>query len=478
MQRFKCSLALAGLIVASISASVSASADAADGIAAAPAASPTADAVVTPPTGLVYKGLTLQLGGFLASEMVYRANNTASDIATAHAKNPFGNSIGYGTAEFRGTERQSRFSLLAQGDSGQGTRFSGYYELDFLGTAPTSNANESNSYTARTRNVYLAVDWVSGFHLLAGQNWSLITANTKGISLRTEALPATIDAQYAVGFQWARQWQLRVTQDICEHLWGALSFEEAQTVGVAGTAAAGTGNTYQLPAGASMSANMSFNSYPDVIAKLAWEPGVGHFEIYNLLRNFQSSYGGTTTATQTNKQSSWTDAVGGNAIVPLFTGLIDLSVSGLYGKGAARYATSTLNDATFSSNGSLNPLNGTEYLAQVTWHATKQWDAYMNYGQETVDSSASADSSSGFGDGVVADNSGCNTLGGTCSPNLRSVQQGNAGTWWSFYKGTFGVAKLGLQYSHTILDAFRDSKGFSANTTQDMAFTSLRYYPF
>ncbi len=30
----------------------------------------------------------------------------------------------------------------------------GYFEMDFLGAAPTANSNESNSYNLRMRNVY------------------------------------------------------------------------------------------------------------------------------------------------------------------------------------------------------------------------------------------------------------------------------------------------------------------------------------
>lgn len=435
-------------------------------------------------TGIHYKGVTIQLGGFLASETVYRSNNTASDIATSYGKIPFGNSPGYGVSEFRGTERQSRFSLLASGDVNSTTHLAGYYELDFLGTSPTSNANQSNSYTPRTRHVYGTVDWDEwGLHILAGQNWSLVTLNTKGITPRNEYIPATIDAQYAVGFNWERQWQMRIVKDWQKKFWLALSLENAQTVengsAVAGVNNPGTGNTFQLPAGALMSSAMSLNSYPDVIAKFAYESEFGHFEIYNLARNFQSRYGGTSSATQGNTQSIWTDSVGAGATVPVIGKRLDVSISGLYGKGAGRYGTVQLPDATYDADGSLSPLLATQYLAQVAWHATNRWDFYAAFGQEKVDDNTGGGGTYGYGDGLTLanPNTGCSNLG-SCSALDKMVTQTNVGFWWSFYKGDYGAAKLGAQYSHTQLDTFADATGVAPSTTEDMIFTSLRYFPF
>ena len=118
------------------------------------------------------------------------------------------------TDEFRLSARQSRASLLAKGDVDPVTHLAGYIEVDFLGAAQTANSNESNSYKPRIRHVYATFDqddW--GAHVLAGQTWSLITMNTKGIIPRQEDIPLTIDAQYVPGFIWARQPQLRFVKD-------------------------------------------------------------------------------------------------------------------------------------------------------------------------------------------------------------------------------------------------------------------------
>lgn len=428
--------------------------------------------------GITYKGVNIQLGGFLASETVMRNNNMSSDIGTNFSAIPFANDKGYGMSEFRGTERQSRFSLLATGNVDDNTVLSGYYELDFLGTTPTANYNESTSYAPRTRHVYMNIDWNdSGWHLLAGQTWSLVTLDGKGITPRSEVTPLTIDAQYAVGFNWARQWQLRMVKDFSKEYWIGLSLENGQTT-IAKNSAGGTGNTNN-EAGSGTNwggTNYSFNAYPDVVAKFAADPGFGHYEVYGLARNFQSRYGTGGLSTQTNKQSVWTEAVGFGVIVPVVPQMVDLYASGLFGKGIGRYGTTGLGDATYAADNSLAPLNGSDWLVQATWHAGTGLDVYATYGMETV--SSKIDGTAGYGDGIVATDAGCSTLGGTCNPNIKDASQINVGLWWSFYKGNYGAAKLGAQYSHTQLETFADATGFAPKTTEDMIFSSLRFYPF
>ena len=142
-------------------------------------------------------------------------------------------------SETRFTARQSRLTLMATGDVDSDTHLTFWNEMDFLGDAQTGNSNESNSYNLRIRNMYTTVDWDSlGLEVLAGQNWSLATANTHGITPRNELVPATIDAQYVVGFNWARQPQLRVVKNWNKEFWVAVSIENPQTTFAANAAAA------------------------------------------------------------------------------------------------------------------------------------------------------------------------------------------------------------------------------------------------
>ena len=72
---------------------------------------------------------------------------------------------------------------------------------------------------------------------------------------------------------------------------------------------------------------------------------------------------------------------------------------------------------------------------------------------------------------------GCTTVGGSCSATVRSVTQITGGIWDKAFTGPFGQIRIGVQYSHTWLDAFAGG-GYTPKTSEDMVFTSFRYYPF
>ena len=151
---------------------------------------------------------------------------------------PFPSTSTAHTSELRFSARQSRLSILAQGNADSDTHLAFYGEFDFMAGPGSANSNESNSYSPRIRNVYGTVDWdAEGVELLAGQNWSLLTLNSHGITPRNEVPPATIDAQYSVGFNWARQPQIRIVKNWDHQVWLAVSVENPQTTFAGGPGA-------------------------------------------------------------------------------------------------------------------------------------------------------------------------------------------------------------------------------------------------
>ena len=117
--------------------------------------------------------------------------------------------------ENRYSAQQSRLAIKASGDIDPAQHLTAYWENDWLGAGVTANSRESNSYNLRMRQAWLFYDNDNyHFNVLAGQSWSMLTANKLGILPGTENAPLTIDAQYAVGFNWARQPSLRFVQDI------------------------------------------------------------------------------------------------------------------------------------------------------------------------------------------------------------------------------------------------------------------------
>jgi hypothetical protein len=183
-------------------------------------AAPPAGTVFTkgPPATPPPESVKVTLGGFIAAESVWRQHNMVNDIGTAFATTPYPFSPLYNEHEFHGTARQSRISLLVEGNIDPYQKLSGYYESDFLGVGQTSNYNQSNSWAPRLRHAYFTYDntgWGGwGFHILAGQTWSLATQNQVDMTPRKENIPLTIDANYVVGFNYIRQWQIRGVVDV------------------------------------------------------------------------------------------------------------------------------------------------------------------------------------------------------------------------------------------------------------------------
>ncbi|MFI4976302.1 MAG: hypothetical protein ACHP84_17330 [Caulobacterales bacterium] len=445
---------------------------------------------------LYYKGVSVVLGGFAAAEGVYRSRNNVADISSNYSKIPYNNNPLAHTDELRGTARQSRVSFLAQGDINPKTHASFYGEFDFQAGPQTANYNESNSFSPRIRNVYGALDWEDeGWHLLVGQNWSLATLNGKGVTPRNEVPPPVIDAQYVPGFAWTRQPQIRLVKDFDKTVWLAVSLENPQTT--FGSAATGTGTT---ATGISVVNNAgciggcdsvntpSFNHAPDVIGKVAFEPMIGgarplHVEVYGLYRSFYdrvNSAAGNAAGNNVGITNVTTSGGGFGAgvtwtVVPK---LLDVEGSVLTGRGIGRYGAGQLPDTIVSPNGSLAPIPETMFLVGGTVHATPALDLYVFGGEETEGSRSYLVGGKQLGYGNPnATLAGCFVEGGTCAPDTQQISQITAGLWDKVYNGSFGSVRVGLQYSHTDLRAFSGVGGRPA-TSDDMVFTSFRYYPF
>lgn len=428
---------------------------------------------------LAYKGVNITLGGFLAAESIYRSRNQGADIASNWNGIPYRNVPTAHTSEFRYTARQSRVSLLAQGDVNENTHVAGYIEADFLGGAQTANQNESNSFNPRERNMYMTVDWDNqGLHLLAGQNWSLLTLNSKGITPRTELTPPQIDAQYLPGFTWARQTQLRLVKDFNKTWWVGVSLENPQTTfyNSPNASKAPVQSVYNIAAGSGYDSvnTLSLNHIPDVVVKVAADPGYGHYELFGVGRAFYNRYLGSN-------HDVYGGGFGVGMILPLVPKMLDFQFSGMTGRGIGRYGSAQLPDVTFKPTGQLAPIKETMLLAGLTYHPTPDLDIYGFAGSEKQKKQAYDYNGLAFGYGnPLYNNSGCNTegaAGSTCVGNTRQIWQGTLGFWWKFYQGKFGKAQFGAQYSHTERKAF-EGVGGSPTGKEDMVFTSFRYYPF
>jgi hypothetical protein len=441
-------------------------------------------------------GLTVTLGGYAALEGIYRSRNEASSIDTSFGGIPLPNSPNYHIPEYRETAQQSRFTLLTEGRLDDAQKLTGYLETDFLSAGSSSNSNESDSYTLRLRQFwgnYDNTDW--GLHVLAGQAWTLATLYRSGLIPRQENVPLTIDAQYAVGFNWARQPELRVVKDFDDHkLWLGLSLEAPQTTfgsaagpncltGAAATTATGGGTLEYTQCGGS-NVNIiqaySDNNAPDIIAKFVADPGWGHYELYGLLRFLTGRVSFASTGTGKGYTTTG-QGIGAGMILPLVPKMLDFQLSGLVGQGVGRYGAAQLADATFSPTGKIEPLAGYSILGGFVGHPIPTIDVYAYGGAEGL-AQKSYSGTAGYGNPNV-NLSGCEIELGTCSAVTSSVVEGTVGAWWRVIKSEYGTAQIGAQYEYVARNTFQGvgaTKGstLSPSTNENMFLFSLRYLPF
>lgn len=469
------------------------------------------------PDKFLFKGLTIQPGGFLALESVWRSRWIGADVNTPFQNIPYDFFATGHTSEFRFSARPTRLSMLLKGDIDPFTHITGYVETDFLGAAQTANSNQSNSYNLRLRQAYTNIDWDDfGAHFLAGQAWSLVTLNTKGgIKPDTAIPPPTIDHQYIPGFVWARQPGLRLVKDFGKEFRLAFAAEGAANTftgygvlppGVIGTTTLPLQNPilFGQPAGGGLFNivnSYSLNRAPDLIAKAAWDPNFGdrtvHVEAFGLLRDF-------VTRAYWGNHSVWGGGWGAGAVVPIIPQFLDFQVSGAIGRGMGRYGSAQLPDATWSVTGAPLPIHQSMLLLGATLRPTPQTEIYAFAGGEFASANpqyANFGSTRVFGGfaNPFFDNLGCNIenealsttpflsvgtaanvpLGGpfACAGQIKSIRQLTGGIWHTLYEGSFGKVRASVQYSYTVKDGFFGF-GVAPRATDSMVFTSFRYYPF
>lgn len=482
-----------------------------------------------------YKGVTITPGGFVAFEGVRRERSVNSDINTPYNSIPFPGANEGHTSEMNFSGRQSRVTMLVQGDTGP-VKLAGYYEVDWLGSGTTSNNNESNSYVLRQRQIWGQGAYKNGFTITGGQMWSLTTEDRHGLDPLTEIQPLTIDPQYLVGYTWERQPELRLEQHFGNYKTNALtigmSVEQAQITGFTangtnpaeyffgGTGqsgglynaagAAGNGNTASTGAITTYANNVA----PDFVVKAAYDNPFFHAELGGIARFLRNDYYPVTTTFTTpgtpiyaygpNLTSHTSDAGGVFGAMRSYIGrpgtypAVEVAVTGMAGTGIGRYGDAQLADATLRPDETLEPIRSYHGLLSIESHLNPKFDAFAYYGgeyaQRTVYATA-AGNLIGYGPNNLND-SGCynepafgsgspGTGGSISAPNCgsptRYIQEGMIG----FQYRPVSSPKYGkLQYWVTYQFVQRNLwSGIGSATTptgpraqDNMIHVSMRYY--
>ncbi len=441
------------------------------------------------PASISYKGVKLTPGGFLAAESVWRQHDETTDVLSSFNGIPYTSTPTAHLTEWRFTARQSRATLLAEGQAGK-AKLTGYYEVDFLGAAPTANENQSNSFNLRQRQLFGKVA-VSGWAVTAGQTWSLLSMNRKAADARAEWVPATIDAQYVPGFTFARLATARVSKSFADDKATVAFSVENPAVLVAGVAPAAPVPTPILN-GTGTASLGNTNTYtialaPDLIAKVAFDPGYGHFEIKAVGRFFRDRINATPTTLGSN-QLTLGGGLGAGAILPILPKKVDFIAEGLVGRGTARYGDSSNADVTYRQNGSLSTIKNLQAIAGIEAHPSPKLDVYVYAGDEYLGRNVYGTGATATGYGInsgsrAVNNTSCFIANsGTCNAIMKSVMQATGGFWYNIYKGAYGSFRYGMQYSYTYKNTWGGLNTNAGATTtapkanESMVLTSIRYY--
>ena len=479
-----------------------------------PAQTP-ANPLESPVISIHFKGITITPGGFAAAEFVRRSRALGADLTTPFNSLTMPGASQSSLSEFFGSARQSRPTIYVDGRL-KNVEFSSYVSGDFLSAGVTSTATQTNSYTFRLRQAWGQAKFDNGWSFLGGQMWSLVTENKAGIApsddlgKTNDARPSTIDPGYNVGFTFARQDGIRLTKDFDHKVALAVAVENAQgTLTTHGNAdnfllgEAGASNTYNT------TSNYTFNPSPDIIAKAAFDPDFGHYEVYGLFDRFRDRVfpcGEVTPTCATVSSAGVYNAskngggLGANARWTFNNKHIVFGLHGFGGSGVGRYGAAQLSDLAINGDGTVHLIKDVQGLGTLEWHG-KKLDVYLYTGAEYAARTASFDHNLAKGVGAQVgygaptfSNSGCYTelapavnTGFTpttlanCTSDTRAVIEGTAGFWYRFYNGPRGRFQFGTQFSYVTRQTWSGITPLSAPSgspegLDGMVFTSFRYY--
>ncbi|MFZ3370800.1 MAG: hypothetical protein WA239_27060 [Candidatus Sulfotelmatobacter sp.] len=472
------------------------------------------------PLTIHFRGINITPGGYAEAAFVRRSRELGADLPTPFNSVTMPGASQSQLSEFFGSARQSKITTFVDGRL-KNVDLSSYVSADFLSAGVTSTSTETNSYTLRLRQAWGQAKFVGGWSFLGGQEWSLLTENGQGISpdddlgRTNDARPKTIDPSYNVGFVFARQYGIRLTKDFNHKVAFAVALENAQ-----GTLTThGNGDNFLLgEAGASNSYNTTStytaNPSPDLIAKAAFDPGFGHYEVFGLFDRFRdrvfpcgeianpttATCGGSTTpgpnALGAYNASKNGGGAGASARWNIAHHLV-FGVKGLAGSGIGRYAPAGLSDLSINADGTVHLIRNFEGLTTLEWKS-KKFDIFGYGGVEYAQRTASFDPITGKEVGYGAplfNNSGCYTelapavnTGFTpttlanCTADTRAVIEGTAGFWYRFYSGPRGRFQFGTQYSYVTRQTWSGvgpsgagHPGVTPEGIDNMVFTSFRY---
>lgn len=408
--------------------------------------------------------------GFMDVTAVWRDKDAGSSIGANFGSIPYNNAAAAHLSEFRISPQNSRIGFRVDGDW-KGAHFIGYNEMDFLGTSGANNLGISNgAFVPRLRLFWLDVR-KDKWEVLAGQSWSMLTPNRKGIS----ALPAdlfysqVIDVNYMAGLPWARTAGARVLYHPNKSLTFGLSLESPdQYIG-----GSGGGPVIALPAALSTLGGSQFdngsnvfvtpNLHPDIIAKIAFDPNSHvHLEVAGIERTFRDW--NPVTGVHSTKAGAGGSVNASLELVKNFR----LVTTNFWSDGGGRYLFGNAPDVVIRSNGEISPIHSGGTVDGFEAQVRKNTLLYAYYGGIYV------------GRNVVVDANGTSLVGygytGSSSSQNRAIQEGAIGFNHTLWKDPrYGAVNFMGQYQYLTRSPWFVAVGAPKSAHNNTIYFNLRY---
>ena len=436
------------------------------------------------PLAIHYKNLAIIPGGFLAAESVFRTRNENADMGSDFANLPFDGTANAHLSEFHMSARATRPSVMLKTEY-KGIKITGFEEFDGYGVT-AANEVKSNSFSPRQRQLWIRLDNKNGWSFTAGQMWSLMVRHSQGMQTGQEdsAPGDIIEGSFILGHVWERQTGYRIVKNFNDKVWVGFAAENPQTTysstniplymfGLNTSTNATSSASDVIAYSSGVADGVSTDLAPDLIAKVAFEPGRGHYELKGIYRFFRTRENGVT-------YKAYGAGLGVSAKYPLIKSL-DFAVEGLAGEGIGRYSSGGGPDITLHPDGSPVPVKQLHTSAGFEYHTPSKFSAFAYAGNEYYQRAAYVNSNGlgvGYGS-TLTNNSQCEVeVPGyelpTCTAQNRDIQQAVGGFWYTFFKGPFGTFKYGMNYEHLKRNTWH-AVGGQPTGQDDIVMTSFRF---
>jgi hypothetical protein len=408
--------------------------------------------------------------GFMDMTGVWRDKNAASSIGTNFASLPYNNVTAGHLSEFRFSPQNSRLGFRADGDW-KGAHFMAYNEFDFLGTSGGNTLGVTNgAFVPRLRLFWIDLR-KDKWEFLAGQSWSMLTPNRKGIS----ALPGDIfysqavDVNYLIGLTWTRQAGARALYHPTSAVTMGLSLENsnqyiggsagAPVITLPAAALGGLGGS-QLDNGTNVLNTP--NLHPDIIAKIAYDPSSRfHGEIAAIERTFKIWNPATNTSSI---------KVGGGVQFGANLEVVKnlrVVTSNFLSDGGGRYLFGTVPDLIVRADGTISLLRALGTVDGLEW-TVKNTMLYGYYGGAYA------------GRNTAIDANGTTRIGygytGSANSNNRTMQEVTFGFNHTLWKNPrYGAFNVMGQYEYALRNPWYVAPNAPKAAHDNAIYVNIRY---